>query len=75
MKHIKFLAVFLSFSCYIFALTANEENLFKAVADKNVSEVSNILANSTDININIFVFNDYTSIQTLKEESINRWLC
>lgn len=60
MKHIKFLAVFLSFSCYIFALTANEENLFKAVADKNVSEVSNILANSTDININILDDEGYT---------------
>lgn len=62
MKHIKFLAVFLTFSYSIFALTAGESNLFQAINAKNTSDVSSILASSNDININVLDDEGYTPL-------------
>ncbi|WP_028330877.1 ankyrin repeat domain-containing protein [Brachyspira alvinipulli] len=62
MKHIKFLAVFLTFSYSIFALTAGEESLFKAINAKNTSDVSSILASSNDININVLDDEGYSPL-------------
>ena len=62
MKLIKFLIVLLIFSYSIFALTQNEINLFSAINQKNSDEVANILANSTNININILDEEGYTPL-------------
>ena len=62
MKHIKLLAIFLTFSCSIFALTAGETDLFNAINEKNADNVSNILSNSMDIDINVLDAEGYTPL-------------
>lgn len=62
MRHIKSLAIFLIFSYSIFALTSNENNLFKAINEKDSVNVSNILSNSIDININALDNEGYTPL-------------
>ena len=60
MKSIKYLlSLLLAFS--LFALTNEEENLFKAINEKNFQNVS-LLMNSTNININVLDTNGYTPI-------------
>ncbi|WP_300370244.1 ankyrin repeat domain-containing protein [Brachyspira sp.] len=62
MKHIKFLIVLLTFSYSVFALTADETILFNAINEKNADNVSNILSNSIDININVLDEEGYTPL-------------
>ena len=62
MKHIRFLIILLTFSYSVFALTANETNLFNAINEKNSDNVSNILNNSTDIDINVLDDEGYTPL-------------
>ena len=60
MKSIKYLlSLLLAFS--LFALTNEEENLFKAINEKNFQNVSSLM-NSTNININVLDTNGYTPI-------------
>ena len=62
MKRIKFLAIFLTFSYSIFALTTNETILFNAINEKNADNVSNILSSSPDIDINVLDGEGYTPL-------------
>ena len=62
MKHIKLLAILLTFSCSIFALTAGETDLFNAINEKNADNVSTIISNSMDIDINVLDAEGYTPL-------------
>ncbi|KLI46273.1 ankyrin [Brachyspira hyodysenteriae] len=62
MKHIRFLIILLTFSYSVFALTANETNLFNAINEQNSDNVLNILNNSTDIDINVLDTEGYTPL-------------
>ncbi|EKV57225.1 ankyrin repeat-containing protein [Brachyspira hampsonii 30446] len=62
MRHIRFLVILLTFSYSIFALTANETNLFNAINEKNSDNVSNILNNSADIDVNVLDIEGYTPL-------------
>ena len=63
MKYIKYLlSVLFILSYSIFALTVGEENLFKAINEKNSQNVSSILNGDTNININVLDTNGYTPI-------------
>ncbi|WP_295159424.1 ankyrin repeat domain-containing protein [uncultured Brachyspira sp.] len=62
MKHINFLVLFLTLSYCVFALNTNEADLFNAVNEKNFDNVSNILNNSIDIDINVLDSEGYTPL-------------
>ena len=62
MKYIKFLLLFI-LTCYIFALTTDEESLFEAINEKNSQMVSSLINSAnTNININVLDTNGYTPI-------------
>lgn len=62
MKYIKYLLLLSILSYSILALTIGEENLFKAIDEKNSQNVSSILSGDTNININVLDANGYTPI-------------
>lgn len=62
MKYIKYLLLLSILSYSILALTIGEENLFKAIDEKNPQNVSSILSGDTNININVLDANGYTPI-------------
>ena len=62
MKYIKYLLLLSILSYSILALTIGEENLFKAIEEKNSQNVSSILSGDTNININVLDANGYTPI-------------
>ena len=62
MKYIKYLLLFI-LTCYIFALTTEEEHLFEAINEKNSQMVSSLINSAnTNININVLDTNGYTPI-------------
>ena len=62
MKYIKYLLLLSIISYSILALTIGEENLFKAIDEKNSQNVSSILSGDTNININVLDANGYAPI-------------
>ncbi len=62
MRHIRLLIILFTFSYSIFALTADETNLFNAINEKNADNVSSILSSSTNIDINTLDDEGYTPL-------------